>query len=1112
MVRPARAKALSLAASRGLALAAILASAWISCALGPGGYSTAAPSQAEDAPVPPRVARVDYPADSPANWLSHQGKSDAWYVDTQGCREWLAKLSLSDGRVRRYVPKIKDKAEMLRRAGGFDWRTRTAVEFLQNMLEDLAAGKEPLVRYAGKGLGYPYWSNTMRRIEATWVHVPPGYDPSRSYQLFIYYKCGGGIHLKDGKAAGGYRPDEAVANQTDAFHAWSSLDIQIKGRYGGGIEAEEFPAALSKDFSVDADRVFLSGWSDGGFTAIMLGAHFPHLMAGIAPDCGNWQYANVENVALTNIPVLTIDGWGDGGYNSGQFVRWQALRGWGADVSCIWGHHGHSYQPYEDVEEFQYILDWAKTRKRNPWPKHVRYATWNLSWSRAYWVYLDRLADPLLAGQIDAEVKDGNRIEVKSWNLAAYHLALSDRLVDPKKNVTVVTDGKESYAGPYRERIDVELAKRPEGKFTKSAEMPDEIAAVMDACTYRRSSSSKDAQVIPGRTWLAVKGTAADEATSQLLEKWFPKDAKADSDVTDADLAGQNLYLYGGPDVNKLTARLAAELPVKLEKGKFTLGSTVYDQPTHGIAFLHPNPLNPKKYVIVYAFNDAATFARNGYLGLTGQREFRTGDAMIRGISSARPKFGSTLGGSSSETRYVMFGPDWRPDARPALGEAEKPFDYLQLLRLRADALRETAGVDVGIVWEHVPSWNRWNNSLAAGPVTMQDLATQDQLPEYVCVGEMKGSELVRPRGGPAAWSLLADKTEPGYEEGKTLTVADIQPDKTYRIAYAFNGAPSYGAEPGKMPKLFKWTTQEEFLAGAGARIGVRNVVQTPLQTTEAVAQYIQKRKKVAPRATCFSLVDYIANPRENDYGGSDWLHLGVDVAWKQAGRASDERYVLSLGVRPAGQPEAAPPRASAKQFAELPLSGPPVNFDFAALDKKLPLTVTAAVTHLAVTLDKEGKTYGLAAAGAGGAVGQAVLAELRLINKGQADVALTAVLAGTVMSNSFGQVWPEEAKGKTWYAGYHRAIGQAKQPPRREEAALLLGEGKARTLVAPNAGYNFGLVGTAEELTVKAGQSVALPLLVISIDRPETGPGVSLQAALEAVKPQLLRATTKAD
>ena len=1109
MVRPACAKALSLAARRGLALAVILASAWISCALGPGAYSTAAPSQAKDATVPPPVARVDYPADSPANWLSHQGKSDAWYADTQKCRELLAKVSLNDDRVKRYVPKIKDKAEMLRRANGFDWRTRTVVEFLQNMLEDLAAGKEPLVRYAGKGLGYPYWSNTMRRIEATWVHVPPGYDPSKSYQLFIYYKCGGGIHLKDGKAAGGYRPDVGVANQTDTFHAWSSLDIQIKGRMGGEIELEEFPAALSKDFSVDPDRVFLTGWSDGGFTAIWLGSHFPHLVAGIAPGCGNWQYANVENVALTNIPVMTIDGWGDGGYNSGQFVRWQALRGWGADVSCIWGHHGHSYQPYEDVEEFKYILEWAKTKRRDPWPKHVRYATWNLSWNRAYWVYLDRLADPLLAGQIDAEVKDGNRIEVKTWNLAAYHLTLSDKLVDPRKDVTVVTDGKESYAGPYKERIDVELVKKPEGKFIKSAEMPDEIAAVMDACTYRRSSSAKDAQVIPGRTWLAVKGTAADEATSKLLEKWFPETAKADSDVTDADLAGRNLYLYGGPDVNKLTARLAAELPVKFEKGKFTLGSTVYDQPTHCIAFLHPNPLNPGKYVIVYAFNDVATFAKNGYLGITGEREFRTGDAMIRGISSSRPKFGLTLGGSSFETRYVMFGPDWKPDTRPALGEAEKPFDYLQLLRLRAEALREAAGVDVGIVWGHVPSWNRWNNSLAAGPVTMQDLATQDQLPEYVCVGEMKGSELARQRGGPAAWSLLADKAEPGYEEGKTLTATDIQPGKTYRIAYAFNGAPSYGAEPGKMPKLFKWATQEEFLAGAGAHIGVRNVVQTPLQTTEAVAQYLQKRKKVAPRATCFSLIDYIANPRDNEYGACDWLHLGADVAWKPGGAVAD-RYTLNLGVQPVGQAPADLPRKGAKHFAELGLDekAAPLAFNFATLEKKLPLAAAAKVRRYALMVDGEGKGYALAANEPEGAVGHAVVVDLALANEGQADLAVSAVLADTVMRNIEGQSWPADGtKEKGWYFGYHRSVGPYQKPATHEDAALLAVGAVPRKLVAPNAGFNFGLVGLEHTLTVKASQSVRLPLLVVSIDRPAKGPDVSLQAALEAVKAELLKA-----
>jgi hypothetical protein len=420
--------------------------------------------------------------------------------------------------------------------------------------------------------------------------------------------------------------------------------------------------------------------------------------------------------------------------------------------------------------------------------------------------------------------------------------------------------------------------------------------------------------------------------------------------------------------------------------------------------------------------------------------------------------------------------------------------------------------VDVGIVWGHVPSWNRWNNSLAAGPVTMQDLATQDQLPEYVYVGEMRGSELVGRRGGPAAWSLLADKTEPGYMEGKMLTVADIQPGKTYRVASGFHGAPSYGAEPGKMPRLFKWTTPEEFLAGPGAHIPVRNLLQTPLQTAEAVAKYVLKHKTIAPRATGFSLTDYIVNPRDNEYGGSDWLHLGVDVA-RQPGSTSTGRYTLNLGVRAAGQPEAAPPRKNAKQFAELALNGAPVNFDFSALDKKLPLTVTSTLTRQAVTVNKEGKTYALVAAGTQDSVGQAVLAELQLANKGQADVAVTAVLSDTVMLNIEGQTWPEDsAKGKAWYAGYHRAIGQSKQPPRHEEAVLLLGEAKPRKLVAPNAGFNFGLVGIAQELTVKAGQSLTLPLLLISINRPDSGPDINLQTALEAVKQQLLTAGTKPD
>ncbi|MGD8241057.1 MAG: prolyl oligopeptidase family serine peptidase, partial [Armatimonadota bacterium] len=408
---------------------------------------------------------------SPGDWLTTDGKGAGWIESTAVCRELLGRLQMDSALVRDHLPRVRDWAQLLRRVESFDWKTRTAIDFLENMLTDLIAGQPPNTRYAGKGLGFAYWSDTMGRVEAIWVHVPPGYDPTREYQLFMYYKCGGGIHYKDGRAHGGYRPDVGVANQTDTFHAWSSLSTQVKGRLGAVHELREATAALARDFAISPDRVFLTGWSDGGFTALWLASRHPHLVAGIAPACANWQYANVEQIGL-NTPMLVVDGWTDGGYNRGQFVRWHTLAAMGYDVAGIWGHHGHSYQPYEDPTELKQILDWAKTKRRNLWPKRVRYATWNLQWHRAYWLSIERMVNPALVAQIDAEVKEGNRIEVRTWNVAAYELALGDKLVDPGRPVEVITNGRESYSGAFRRELTVELGGPPGGKYVKDTRTP----------------------------------------------------------------------------------------------------------------------------------------------------------------------------------------------------------------------------------------------------------------------------------------------------------------------------------------------------------------------------------------------------------------------------------------------------------------------------------------------------------------------------------------------------------------------------------------------------------------------------------------------------------------
>lgn len=89
--------------------------------------------------------------------------------------------------------------------------------------------------------------------------------------------------------------------------------------------------------------------------------------------------------------------------------------------------------------------------------------------------------------------------------------------------------------------------------------MPDGIIAQ----TAERSYGPDQYLAIPGQTFLAVKPTGLDEKTAQLLAGWYPDSARSDIDITDEDLAQQNLFIYGGPTINRLAERIAADLPIR---------------------------------------------------------------------------------------------------------------------------------------------------------------------------------------------------------------------------------------------------------------------------------------------------------------------------------------------------------------------------------------------------------------------------------------------------------------------------------------------------------------------------------------------------------------------
>jgi hypothetical protein len=80
---------------------------------------------------------------------------------------------------------------------------------------------------------------------------------------------------------------------------------------------------------------------------------------------------------------------------------------------------------------------------------------------------------------------------------------------------------------------------------------------------------------------------------------------KKDGEITDADIAAHNLILFGDPSSNKVLGRVAAKLPIGWTADKVSVGGQTFASDHHVPLLVYPNPLNPKKYVVL---NSGFTF------------------------------------------------------------------------------------------------------------------------------------------------------------------------------------------------------------------------------------------------------------------------------------------------------------------------------------------------------------------------------------------------------------------------------------------------------------------------------------------------------------------------
>jgi hypothetical protein len=86
---------------------------------------------------------------------------------------------------------------------------------------------------------------------------------------------------------------------------------------------------------------------------------------------------------------------------------------------------------------------------------------------------------------------------------------------------------------------------------------------------------------------------------------------KTDAEITEADIAGSNLVLWGDPASNAVLAKLIDRLPIGWNAQTVKVGEQTFAAASHVPVLIFPNPLNPKRYIVI---NSGFTFREAHHL------------------------------------------------------------------------------------------------------------------------------------------------------------------------------------------------------------------------------------------------------------------------------------------------------------------------------------------------------------------------------------------------------------------------------------------------------------------------------------------------------------------
>ncbi len=391
-------------------------------------------------------------------------------------------------------------------------------------------------------------------------------------------------------------------------------------KFAGEVDVMEALAAVRTHYRIDGQRIAVAGFSMGGGSTWHLATHYPGLWATAFPGAGfaetavftqalapgkeprpEWEQrlwrlydATLYAGNLYNVPTVAYSGEIDKQKQAADIMTKYLAKEDLPLRHLIGPQTAHKYHPDTKIE-LTALLDDALARGRPTLPSEIHFTTYTLRYADSAWVHVEGLARHWERADVRARLSDDHRtITAETRNvtrLAFNGLSPSSVILDGQR---VALSG--NTASAFARRDGQWQQASPDNAVRKRPGLTGPINdAFMDSFLFVRPSGRPLKPELDA--WVESELTAA----RHLWRDVYRGEARvtADRAVTDRDIADHNLILWGDPSSNAVLARIIKQLPLQWDAKVLTFRGQSYEPARYAPILIFPNPLNPRRYVVL---------------------------------------------------------------------------------------------------------------------------------------------------------------------------------------------------------------------------------------------------------------------------------------------------------------------------------------------------------------------------------------------------------------------------------------------------------------------------------------------------------------------------------